>query len=260
MKLEELLELAGFAVWPQIEHEADDGLASAAAVAAGDPRVEQVVICTPDKDLAQCVTADGRIGAVRPAPAGALRPRRGGGEVRCAPGLDTRLPGLGGRLRRRFPGPARLGRQVGVHPAGPVRPHHRHPVRPRPVGRAGAGARPSSRPRCGTASRTRCSSAGSPPWSWAPRCRPPSTRWNGGDRGPAWKSAAPNLGPSASRPEPGNSPLRRNWQWGVPIWAFVGCQFVAGGCSWLNWQWWVPIWASWAASSRLAGVRPRGLR
>ena len=60
-EVEELLELAGFAVWPQIEHEADDGLASAAAVAAGDPRVEQVVICTPDKDLAQCVTVDGRV-------------------------------------------------------------------------------------------------------------------------------------------------------------------------------------------------------
>ena len=60
-ELEDLLELAGFAVWPQIEHEADDGLASAAAVAAGDPRVERVLICTPDKDLAQCVTADGRV-------------------------------------------------------------------------------------------------------------------------------------------------------------------------------------------------------
>ena len=60
-EVEELLELAGFAVWPQIEHEADDGLASAAAVAAGDPRVERVLICTPDKDLAQCVTADGRV-------------------------------------------------------------------------------------------------------------------------------------------------------------------------------------------------------
>ena len=60
-ELEHLLELAGFAVWPQVEHEADDGMASAAAVAAGDPRVEQVVICTPDKDLAQCVTADGRV-------------------------------------------------------------------------------------------------------------------------------------------------------------------------------------------------------
>ena len=60
-ELEQLLELAGFAVWPQVEHEADDAMASAAAVAAGDPRVEQVVICTPDKDLAQCVTADGRV-------------------------------------------------------------------------------------------------------------------------------------------------------------------------------------------------------
>ncbi len=60
-EVEELLELAGFAVWPQVEHEADDALASAAAVAAGDPRVEQVVICTPDKDLAQCVTADSRV-------------------------------------------------------------------------------------------------------------------------------------------------------------------------------------------------------
>ena len=60
-EVEDLLELAGFAVWPQVEHEADDGLASAAAVAAGDPRVEQVVICTPDKDLAQCVTADSRV-------------------------------------------------------------------------------------------------------------------------------------------------------------------------------------------------------
>ena len=60
-EVEELLELAGFAVWPQIEHEADDGMASAAAVASADARVEQVVICTPDKDLAQCVTADGRV-------------------------------------------------------------------------------------------------------------------------------------------------------------------------------------------------------
>ena len=60
-EVEELLELAGFAVWPQVVHEADDALAAAAAVAAGDPRVEQVVICTPDKDLAQCVTADGRV-------------------------------------------------------------------------------------------------------------------------------------------------------------------------------------------------------
>ncbi len=60
-EVEELLELAGFTVWPQITHEADDGLAAGAAMAAADDRVEQVIICTPDKDLAQCVTPDGRV-------------------------------------------------------------------------------------------------------------------------------------------------------------------------------------------------------
>ncbi len=59
--VEEGLELAGFTVWPMIEYEADDGLAAGAAMAAADPRVERVFICTPDKDLAQCVTADGKV-------------------------------------------------------------------------------------------------------------------------------------------------------------------------------------------------------
>ncbi len=54
--LEDILSAAGIIVWPMIEFEADDALASAAAIAARDKRVEQVVICTPDKDLAQCVT------------------------------------------------------------------------------------------------------------------------------------------------------------------------------------------------------------
>jgi 5'-3' exonuclease len=53
--LEELLEAAGFAVWPQVEFEADDGLAAGAALAAADPDVDRVVICTPDKDMAQLV-------------------------------------------------------------------------------------------------------------------------------------------------------------------------------------------------------------
>ena len=58
--LEVALEAMGVVVWPMVELEADDALASAAAVAADDPRVEQVVICTPDKDLGQCVR-DGRV-------------------------------------------------------------------------------------------------------------------------------------------------------------------------------------------------------
>jgi 5'-3' exonuclease len=53
--LEEVLSAAGIVVWPMVEFEADDALASAAAIALKDSRVEQVVICTPDKDLAQCV-------------------------------------------------------------------------------------------------------------------------------------------------------------------------------------------------------------
>ncbi len=58
--LEEALGALGVHVWPMVEQEADDALAAAAAVAAADPRVERVFICTPDKDLAQCV-ADPRV-------------------------------------------------------------------------------------------------------------------------------------------------------------------------------------------------------
>jgi 5'-3' exonuclease len=53
--LEDAIEAMGVAVWRMVEWEADDALAAAAAVADADPRVEGVVICTPDKDLGQCV-------------------------------------------------------------------------------------------------------------------------------------------------------------------------------------------------------------
>jgi len=53
--LEEVLSAAGIVVWPMVEFEADDALAAAAAAASHDSRVERVVVCTPDKDLAQCV-------------------------------------------------------------------------------------------------------------------------------------------------------------------------------------------------------------
>lgn len=56
--LEEALAAMGVAVWPMTDLEADDGLASAARLAASDPRVEKVCIWTPDKDLAQCVRDD----------------------------------------------------------------------------------------------------------------------------------------------------------------------------------------------------------
>ena len=53
--LEDALSALGVTVWPMVEFEADDALASAATVAAADTRVDQVIICTPDKDLGQCV-------------------------------------------------------------------------------------------------------------------------------------------------------------------------------------------------------------
>jgi 5'-3' exonuclease len=56
--LEEALSAIGVVVWPMVEFEADDALAAAAAMAAADARVDQVVVCSPDKDLAQCVRGD----------------------------------------------------------------------------------------------------------------------------------------------------------------------------------------------------------
>lgn len=53
--LEVALTALGVTVWPMVEYEADDALAAAAAKASLDARVDQVIICTPDKDLAQCV-------------------------------------------------------------------------------------------------------------------------------------------------------------------------------------------------------------
>jgi 5'-3' exonuclease len=56
--LEDALGALGVVVWPMVEFEADDVLAAAAVMAAADARVEQVVVCSPDKDLAQCVRGD----------------------------------------------------------------------------------------------------------------------------------------------------------------------------------------------------------
>jgi 5'-3' exonuclease len=59
--LERVLEAAGFRVLAMEKFEADDGMGAAARIAARDERVRRVLICTPDKDLGQCVTDDGRI-------------------------------------------------------------------------------------------------------------------------------------------------------------------------------------------------------
>jgi 5'-3' exonuclease len=55
---EEAMEALGLVLWPMVEYEADDAIAAAADRFAADRRVERIVICTPDKDLAQCVRDD----------------------------------------------------------------------------------------------------------------------------------------------------------------------------------------------------------
>jgi len=63
--LEEALEAMGVVVWPMLELEADDALASAARIASEDPEVQKVCIWTPDKDLAQCVRGDRVVQVIR---------------------------------------------------------------------------------------------------------------------------------------------------------------------------------------------------
>ena len=55
---EAAIEALGLVLWPMVEYEADDAIAAAAERFAADPRVERVVICTPDKDMAQCVRGE----------------------------------------------------------------------------------------------------------------------------------------------------------------------------------------------------------
>ena len=55
---EAAIEALGLVLWPMVEYEADDAIAAAADRFAADPRVERVVICTPDKDMAQCVRGE----------------------------------------------------------------------------------------------------------------------------------------------------------------------------------------------------------
>ena len=134
---EEGLEALGVVVWRMTTYEADDALATAAARFA--PQVEQVVLMSPDKDLAQCVEGrrvvcyDRRKGAF-------FDEARGLGEVRRGPGVDPRLPGPGGRQRRRPARGARLGGQDHGGDPGRVPPPRGHPPGGAAVEARGAGA------------------------------------------------------------------------------------------------------------------------
>jgi 5'-3' exonuclease len=107
--LEDALAAMGVSVWPMVELEADDGLASAAQLAAADRRVEKVSIWTPDKDLAQCVQGERVVQVDRRS-----REIRNAAAVRAKFGVDPgRIPdflALVGDAADGYPGLAGIGR------------------------------------------------------------------------------------------------------------------------------------------------------
>src|SRR5213595_3244298 len=112
--LEEALAAMGVVVWPMIEFEADDALASAAHIASKDKKVEKVAIWTPDKDLAQCVRGtrvvqiDGRRKTIRDA--AGIR-----GKFGVSPQLIPDLLGLVGDTADGYPGIAGFGARTAAH-------------------------------------------------------------------------------------------------------------------------------------------------
>ena len=138
---EAAIEALGLVLWPMVEFEADDAIAAAADRFAADPRVERILICTPDKDMAQCVRGervvlwDRRRDLVYD---DAGRPREVGRAALERPGP----PGPRRRRGRRLPGAPRLGRQVRIGRPGPLRDARGDPRPRRRLGRARACAAP----------------------------------------------------------------------------------------------------------------------
>src|SRR5213082_2414475 len=141
--LEDALVDLGVAVWPMIEYEADDALAAAAAGAALDPDVERVIICTPDKDLSQCVRGT-RV----------VQMNRRTRAIRDEAGVHSRLSRARRRRGRRLSRSGGLGREIGRRCARALRSPRGDSVRRARVGRQRrqsrsprAHARPRARPR-----------------------------------------------------------------------------------------------------------------
>ena len=126
--LEDTFRTMGVVVWPMVEFEADDALAAAAAKAAADSRVTRVIICTPDKDLAQSVRGTRVVQLNRRTrqimdEAGVVK------KFGVHSGVNSRLPRARWRQRRRLSRPSRVGRQVRCGGARQIRTHRGHPGR-----------------------------------------------------------------------------------------------------------------------------------
>ena len=141
--VEEALVAMGVTTWAMVEHEADDALAAAAAVADADERVEQVLIVTPDKDLGQCVR-DRRVVQFDRRKRELIDEDAVVAKFGVRPASIPDYLGPRRRLSRRLSGDRRVGRQERGRRARAVRPPRGDP-RPRgPVGRPRAA-------RCGQA-------------------------------------------------------------------------------------------------------------
>ena len=150
----------GLVTWPMVEFEADDALATAAARWGDEPEVEQVVICTPDKDMAQCV----RDVADRLLRSHAQKADRRAGrhrEVRCAAAFDSRLARARRRQLRRLSRRPALGREVGRRRARALRTSRSDSRSRARLGTRPSVARPRSPRACAIIATRRTSIAGS---------------------------------------------------------------------------------------------------
>ena len=134
--LEEVLSAAGFVVWPMVEFEADDALAAAAACAARDSRVGRVIICTPDKDLAQCVSGT-RIVQLNRRTRVTLDESGIVQKFGVSPASIPDYLALVGDAADGYPGLAGLGGEILGDRSGKVRPHRIDPGRFPRVGSEG---------------------------------------------------------------------------------------------------------------------------
>ena len=182
---ERAMEALGVVVWPMVEFEADDALATAASRWGDRPGIERIWICTPDKDLAQCVRGERVV----------MRDRRRGRTIDetgvrerwgVAPESIPDYLALVGDAADGFPGLPGWGRAIGGRGAGPVRAPGGDPGGELVTGTWTCARRPASTPRCGLTGTRRCSTAAWPRCAWTCRSpRPTRTSCAGAERGGA---------------------------------------------------------------------------
>ncbi len=152
---EDACRALGIVAWPMVEFECDDALATAAARFAAERAVEQVVICSPDKDLAQCVRGTRVVCLDR-----MRRTTLDEDGVRAKFGVGPRsIPdwlALVGDSADGFPGVPRWGAKSAVGRARRVRAPRGDPRRRRASGRSRCAARTRSRRACASSATTRC--------------------------------------------------------------------------------------------------------